>query len=26
VVHNPGWRERALQAYRRRVIGLFQPA
>jgi indolepyruvate ferredoxin oxidoreductase, alpha subunit len=26
VVHNPGWRERALEAYRRRVIGLFQPA
>ena len=26
VVHNPGWRERTLQALRRRVIGLFQPA
>jgi len=26
VVHNPGWRERTLQSFRRRVIGLFQPA
>jgi indolepyruvate ferredoxin oxidoreductase alpha subunit len=26
VVYNPGWRERTLQAFRRRVIGLFQPA
>src|SRR6266436_618059 len=26
VVHNPGWRERTLQAFRRRVIGFLQPA
>jgi indolepyruvate ferredoxin oxidoreductase, alpha subunit len=26
VVHNPGWRERSLQALRRRVIGFLQPA
>ncbi len=26
VVRNPGWRERTLQAFRRRVIGLLQPA
>jgi len=25
-VHNPGWRERSLQALRRRVIGFLQPA
>jgi len=25
VVHNPGWRERTLQAFRRRAIGFLQP-
>jgi indolepyruvate ferredoxin oxidoreductase alpha subunit len=26
VVHNPGWRERKLQSFRRRVIGVLQRA